>query len=323
MNHRKEEIKAGLVVVAALLIFGAMVVFIGGSGFWESLDTYRIRFSAVGGLEKGGSVRLGGLRVGRVLSIAVSGEDASKIEVTIGVKPGTPIYRGAVARVQTLGLVGDYYVLLTQEPGATDPLPPRSMIPSRDMVEMGDLLAQAAELSQTLNTSIQRVIHAVNRILNEENLMAVQQTLHSVNRLAVEGEKSLSTLTLEVENLLKGLNTAVGHVDGLVVKNSRTVRRTLLAVRRSAERLDALSRTLAQTVAENREDLRSTLATVKEDSRKAGDLIDNLNGRISITGDYLEDTMANLLEVSEQLRLLSSQLKRQPWRLIYREKAKR
>jgi len=323
MKYRKEEIKAGLVVIAALLIFGVMVIFIGGANFWKKLDIYRIEFSAIGGLEKGASVRLGGLRVGRVSGIAVARDDISKIEVTIGVKPEAPISRGVVAQVQTLGLVGDYYVLLTQKPGANQPLPPESVIPSQKMVEIGDLLVQVADLSQTLNSSVEEVVSAVNQILSEENITSIQTTLQALSRLTAEGEKSVSTITGDLRNVLRGLDTMVADVDSLVLENKKNVQGTLLAIKTSAERLDTLALTLNQTLAENREDLRSTMVAIKQDSQKAGHLIDNLNDRVSITGDYLEETMTNLMEISENLRLLSSQLKRQPWRLIYRGKAKR
>jgi len=323
MKYKREEIKAGFVVVAALLIFSAMVILIGGSKFWEKLDIYHIRFSAIGGLEKGAFIRLGGFRVGQVLGIAIAPDDVSRIEVTIGVKPRTPICRGAVASVRTLGLVGDYYVLLTQKPGANQPLPPESLIPSREMMEIGDLLAQAAELSHTLNASVEQVAAGVNQILSQENITHVRTSLQGLSRLMAEGEKSLSTITVDLSNVLRKLNAMMANLDSFVLENRNNVQGAILAIRNAAERLDTLSVTLNQTLVENKEDLRSTIATLKEDSQKAGQLMDNLDGRVTVTGDYLEETMTNLMEISENLRLLSSQLKRQPWRLIYRERVKR
>lgn len=321
-RYRKEEIKAGLVLMGALLVFSAMMVFIGGSTFWEKYETYHVEFSAIGGLEKGASVRLGGFRIGQVLDIAVSPDDASKIDVTIGVKPGTPIYKGIVASVHTLGLVGDYYVLLTQRPEANTPLAPGSSIASRDMVEIGDLLIQAAELSRTLNASIQKVMAAVERVLSEENITSVQTALQGLTRLTTRGERSLTTLTTHLERMLKKVNATATTLDSIIVENRGNVEQTLRAIRRSAENLDKLTVLVNQMLVENQEDLRSAVIAIKEDSRRTGDLIDNLNGRVSVTGDYLEETMANLTEISENLRLLSNRLKRQPWRLIYRERLK-
>jgi len=65
------------------------------------------------------------------------------------------------------------------------------------------------------------------------------------------------------------------------------------------------------------------LHVIHEDSLKAGQLMDHLDGRVTVTGEYLEETMANLTEISENLKLLSSQLRRQPWRLVYRGRTKK
>jgi len=320
MKHTKDEIKAGFVVLAALIIFSAMVVFIGGSRFWKKLDVYHIRFSAVGGLEKGASVRLGGVRVGQVLDLAVAPDDVSKIEVTIGVESETPITCDAVASVRTLGLVGDYYVLLTQAAGADRPLPVGCMIPSREMMEIADLLVQAAELSQTINRSIEKVVTALNQILSQENINHVRASLQALSRLTSDGEKSLSSISIDLGAVLKRLDTMVANLDGLVVENKDHVHRTVVAVKSAAEELEILSRTINQTIIENQDDLSSLIASVHEDSQKAGKLMDHLDGHVTVTGEYLEETMANLMEISENLKLLSSQLRRQPWRLVYRGK---
>ncbi len=317
MKYKREEIKAGFVIMAALLIFSAMVILIGGSRFWEKPHIYYIRFSAVGGLESGAAVRLGGFRVGRVLRIAIAHDDISKIEVAIGVKKETPIYQGVVAGVYTLGLVGDYYVLLTQKPGANQPLAPGSQIPSRDMVEMGDLLVQAADLSQTLSSSIESVVGAIDRTLSDENIEHIRTALQGINRLTAEGERNITTITTDLRMVLKRLDTLIGNFDSLMVDNQENIQGTIFAIRGLAERLDTLSLNLNQTLIENRESLHATITNFKEDSQKAGKLIDNLNNRVTLTGDYLDETMINLMEVSENLRLLSIQLKRQPWRLIH------
>jgi phospholipid/cholesterol/gamma-HCH transport system substrate-binding protein len=323
MKSKREEIKAGFVVLAALVIFSVMVVLIGGSRFWEKQDVYRIRFSAIGGLEPGASVRLGGFRVGRVLAISVTPDDVSKIEVAIGVKPGTPICQGVVARVATLGLVGDYYVLLTQKPGSKEPFPPGSAIPSQEMVEMGDLLVEAARLSETLGSSVEAVVAALNRILSEENIGHFRTSLEGLSRLTVESETTLSRITAELGMVLKRLNGMIANLDAMVSENRDNIQNTVHTIKTAVEGLDDLVRTVNQTLVENRDDVRSTITTINQDTQKAGQLLDHLDGRIAATGDYLEETMANLMEISENLRLLSIQLKRQPWQLIYRGKVKR
>jgi ABC-type transporter Mla subunit MlaD len=253
-----------------------------------------------------------------VLTIAVASDDPSKIDVTIGLKPETPIRKGVIAGISTLGLVGDYYILLTQKPGADQPLSPGSQIPSRHMMEMGDLLVKAAELSQTLSASVDSVMGAINRLLSDENISHVQTALQGMGRLTIEGEKSLQLVTADIRNVLKRLNSLVVNAENLTTENKDNIKDTVLAIKTLAERMDVLVRNIDGTLSENREDLRATVAAIREDSQKAGQLIDHLDGRIDVTGDYLDETLINLMEVSENLRLLSTQLRRQPWRLIYR-----
>ena len=322
MKRAKQEIKAGVVMIIALFIFGSMAVLIGGARFWERLETYRIRFSAIGGLEPGAAVRLGGFRVGRVLTISVAREDIPRIEVTIGLKPGTPLYHGVEARINTLGLVGDYYVLLTQRGAAERPLPRESMIPSRGMMEMGDLPIRAADLSETLSTSVEKLVGRVDRILSEENIRYIRANLQSLSQLSENGAQSLKTLTTEVQGMIQQASRTLSDVDSLVVENRDDIRESARTFKALTQRLDRLSLTLNQAISENRDELRNATTAFRQGAQKATDLIDHMDNRVNVTGDYLEETMANLVEISDELKLLSSQLRKQPWSLIYRGKVK-
>jgi phospholipid/cholesterol/gamma-HCH transport system substrate-binding protein len=65
----KEEIKAGIIIVASLVILSIFVILIGGSQFMNKYDKYYVRVLNAAGLETGAQVKLGGVRVGRVLSV--------------------------------------------------------------------------------------------------------------------------------------------------------------------------------------------------------------------------------------------------------------
>ena len=120
---------------------------------------------------------------------------------------------------------GDYYVLLTQEPGAKQPLPTDSRIPSREMMELGDLLAQAAELSQTLNTSVDRVAAAMNRILSDENIAHVLQPRHHIGDRIGQEQEPVRILQcgrrLEGAQVVETPQEVDGHVQDGDAKNNR------------------------------------------------------------------------------------------------------
>ena len=61
----KEEIKAGIIIVASFLILTALVILIGGSNLFEKFDVYYVKVMNTSGLETGAQVKLGGVRVGQ------------------------------------------------------------------------------------------------------------------------------------------------------------------------------------------------------------------------------------------------------------------
>src|SRR5512141_1715455 len=107
----KEEIKAGITIAVSLVVLSIFVILIGGSQFIDKQDRYYVRVMNAAGLEAGSQVRLGGGRVGRVLSISEPAGPGKPVVIAIGVKQGTPVYQGTRALVTQIGFVGDIYLL--------------------------------------------------------------------------------------------------------------------------------------------------------------------------------------------------------------------
>ncbi len=68
-RYRASEIKAGIWIFLALIIFTTFIVAVTGSKFWKEMDYYRVRLNYVGGLEIGSPVRMGGVLVGKVTDL--------------------------------------------------------------------------------------------------------------------------------------------------------------------------------------------------------------------------------------------------------------
>ena len=85
-SSRKDEVKAGIVIAVSLLILAGLIVGVSGVSLWERYDRYTVRVHSATGLEPGTPVRLGGLRVGKVLDLRILPEDTSRVEITLGVR---------------------------------------------------------------------------------------------------------------------------------------------------------------------------------------------------------------------------------------------
>ncbi len=108
-----KTLRLGIFIVAALLIFGACVFWI-GSGQFRFTSTYRLNayFQNVAGLTEGASVRVGGLHQGTVRHIMLPArpDEQVKVEMDLGGATHQVVKKDSTASIQTEGLVGDEFV---------------------------------------------------------------------------------------------------------------------------------------------------------------------------------------------------------------------
>jgi phospholipid/cholesterol/gamma-HCH transport system substrate-binding protein len=91
-------------------------------GGWEYL--VYADFSSASGLTPGSAVEIAGVRVGRVTAIDL---DGTRSRVTISLQKDVQLQNDVIASIQTKGLLGERYVLLT--PGGSEELiPPEGKI---------------------------------------------------------------------------------------------------------------------------------------------------------------------------------------------------
>ena len=108
MASIKEEIKAGLIILISLVLLSGFIILIGGSQFFEKLDQYYVKVMDAAGLEVGAQVKLGGVKIGSVLSIKTPNGPGQPIIIEIGIKNGTTLYKGTQALITQVGLVEIY-----------------------------------------------------------------------------------------------------------------------------------------------------------------------------------------------------------------------
>jgi phospholipid/cholesterol/gamma-HCH transport system substrate-binding protein len=110
-----EPILGALVLVAAI----AFLVFAYNKAGQRSFSGYPLtaRFSSIDGLETGGDVRIGGVKVGQVTGITIDPESYLAL-VKLTVVPEIKLPVDSVASISTEGLLGGKYVGL--EPGVSD-----------------------------------------------------------------------------------------------------------------------------------------------------------------------------------------------------------
>ena len=137
MERTKVNVAVGLFLVIGLLALAYLsirlgrVSFLGGSGYFVSVD-----FPAVGGLKAGSSVEIAGVPIGRVESIGLVDYQA---RVVLRLDRDVQVQEDSIASIKTKGLIGERYIRIS--PGGSDKIVPpngriREVEPPVDLEEL-------------------------------------------------------------------------------------------------------------------------------------------------------------------------------------------
>jgi ABC-type transporter Mla subunit MlaD len=212
MKWEHADFRAGLVVVGALAIAGAAIVWLKGG---REGPHYFSDFDRIGGLAVQTPVQIQGFSVGRVTDITpvvgpggtVEFRVGMRIEATLQDGKPFPIESGTHAKIQQPSIIGAPVIVL--EPPATRgaPLPP-GMIPAEATADMID------QVQKLVNDAGGQVTAALVRTLGLVD--SLQATL-SVVRLAADRSAQVAESTqAAVPRLVASVDRAITHTDSMV-----------------------------------------------------------------------------------------------------------
>jgi len=226
----KLETKVGLfftgtIVVLAVLIFRTEKLEIGGKRNQSERFTY---FDQVAGLNLQSAVRIAGVKVGDVRTIAL---ENGKARVVVGLSNDVPVYGDAFVSLGSIGILGEKFIDLNPGHSAKGPFPETQPLPSKAGVSLDNLMESLSDISknvkgvtQALNESIGgeqgrqkideivdniRVLTAEFRTMAQENHGAINNTMANVEAISSDLRDKLPKLAQQFETLGKNLNTMI------------------------------------------------------------------------------------------------------------------
>jgi phospholipid/cholesterol/gamma-HCH transport system substrate-binding protein len=307
MNPRREQVWVGLfVLVAAALLIGTVLSVTGA--FSRGNIPHRAYFKFAGGLEPGAAVRFGGMKAGSVQAVRVDPDDSTRIEVDFNVARDIPLKADSVAKIASLGALGDNYVELTPGTRQAAAAAPGSVVRSAESISFSDL----GDMVGGLQPMVQQVLQNLNQRLNE-----LQVTVARANDLLNDQNRA-------------NVRASLGNVNSMLAEDRPKVSATLSNVQTASARLmpllDNLKKTMAQAndalghidavVLENRQDLRSSVAELRQTLLTASSVMDQLERTLDYNADNIDQTLENVRVTTQHLKDLTETLKRRPYTLI-------
>lgn len=307
MKSRREDALVGLLVLIAVALL--VITFFALHGASHKGGTlYRTYFKSAEGIDAGTIVRFGGVRVGHVTRVGVGPRDRSRIFIDLRVAPGTPINTGSLAKISSLGLLGDNYIEVTTGQQNLPLLPAGSVIPSAPYTSIADITDAVGALTPKVNTALDNLNGRLNQL---------QDTINRVDNMLSEQNQ-------------KNLTAALAGLNGMVQENRPLLHATLANVNQDTEKLGPLidnfketarkaDKTLDQLngmLAEDRPHIRESIEELRQTLAQTSELAAHLNGTVTYNQDNLDEIVANLRRATENLASFTERIKTQPTSLI-------
>jgi phospholipid/cholesterol/gamma-HCH transport system substrate-binding protein len=294
----KEEIKAGAIIVASLVILSGFIVLIGGSRIFEKFDRYYINVMNTAGLETGSPVKLGGVRVGRILSIRPPQNPGEPVTVEIGIKQGTLLYQGTRALISQVGFVGDIYLLLTIDNTSKERINPGEVIPSSEKAQFDVLMSRMDELSQ----SVDSLIRDMDKLFSQQNIKGIEQLIGNTNEAIVSGAANLDSVATSLKLTSEKLDRVLNEIEGFVDDNRADVSQLIKKAREDIEKAGEMIKSIE-----------ATAKSVEKTSK-------TVDKAVAVQSGNLDSLISSMTSTTEDLQELLQEIKNKPWSIIYREK---
>jgi phospholipid/cholesterol/gamma-HCH transport system substrate-binding protein len=313
MARSNEEIKVGVVVVVAVVLFLTALVFVGGVNlFRKKKAEYTTYFKFAGGIEPGSFVRFGGFKVGTIESASIDPKDSTRIRVTLQVNAGTPVRTNSKARISSLGLLGENY--LEVSPGTRDAalLPSGGEIPSVEIVQLADVFNNANNITVNANKLVNDLddrflvlADNANHLIKSLSEVVAPENREHFNSLLANADGMLKESRPHVDKTLANLEVASGKLTPTLDSVNATIGKT----NKLADHLDAV-------VVENRKEIHDTLLRLQTSLADAQRLINSLDDTLDVNRGNLDETLENIRATSQNLKEFSDTLKQRPYSLI-------
>ncbi|MGH7445668.1 MAG: MlaD family protein [Longimicrobiales bacterium] len=324
MKRRNDVIVGGVILAAILLIiFGT--IFLRGTVLGAEEREIRARFRNIGAVLKGNDVKLRGVPIGRVETVALE-EDGEAVLITMTIDAAVELPEDPVVVLSAESFFGDWQAQI--HPRATYPdydyleAPSADILPGYSMPDISQLTAVGDEIAQNLRTISDRFELA----FTEETALNIRRVVENVETASAQ----LTTMLASQEMAIQEVATNLRQTSQTLGEAAETVRRTFGAVEGAigSGQLSAIVSNVEATTART-DSLTSALLSMASDLERAaaqadttlaavGSLATSIESGEGTLGMLLQDSTLylSIIETNIELQALLADLQRNPRKYI-------
>jgi phospholipid/cholesterol/gamma-HCH transport system substrate-binding protein len=303
----KNELKIGILVVVAIVMFVLGLNFLKGKSIFSSENEYYTYYDNVQGLQESASVQLSGLAIGRVSGIELQKDKRIKVIFTLDKQVRIPT--GSFAKLASADLIsGTKIITLELADSTTGILKDGSFVQGKDFT---GLLDNLSENVSPLVSSLQHTIVTVDTLVNSVNSLFNEETRRHLNQSMV----SLDVALKQLAGLAASLNSQSKNLSG-VIENANSITSNLAnsneKISNTLTNLETFSNTLSKA------EMDKTLNSLQAAAAGLQGIVVKVNDNQGSIGMMLSDKQLynNLTETLATLDILLADLKSHPAKYI-------
>ena len=324
MNKDRNALKAGTFIVVAAILAIAVTVAIKdfGRGLSEPTHVRSVKFKLsddIGGLRVGDEVRVGGFRVGSIKTIEAVGINGEAnqdpgVLITFNMPSKYVLREGATVAVQT-SLTGSA-VLNVTDFGKGNPV--------ADGVAVAGVPDPKSVLFNGLGDVTPR-LQATVAMIQSETIPKVNNAVDTTTQTIAHAKSKIDPAFEKYAAVTEPAGQAMVHVRDLVGDSKPDLRDTL-------SNLNSATGTVKEKLPETMEKLNGVLNRVNDSVVKLQTSLDDIKAAVANTKDVtgsarsilvgnrskIDGMVAALKTTGDNLKAASSEIRRSPWRLLYK-----
>ncbi|MFO0826921.1 MAG: hypothetical protein U0572_02135 [Phycisphaerales bacterium] len=344
-DRSRNNFRAGLFVVASMALALAVFFTLQKLSFTKQ-NVYQLRFTVdggVAGLGPGSEVRIGGLKRGEVVTIRPQTLDGvlTRLDVDIAIDASITLYRNAKA-LRVASILGNTsWINFVSVGGPTGPnrdgvveqaevLPPGEWI---DVVEAPGLLTTVVG-----GHSAEQIVHIIDQAAIFSDVLAevpadyhtrIVPALDAASQTIVRLHDDYEEWRVKVGQTLDSASAAAKNLENgtyaaneLIAEARATLADARPKIANTLTNLESASATAKDVV----EDVRTTTlpklsSVLGQGERSLGelsDLLDRLDAEIAARIPDIRSFLGDVRVAADQLKLATIEVRRSPWRLLYK-----
>lgn len=288
---RTELWVGSFVLVGIVTLFVAILLIGRERHYFEKKYQIKTVFSKIAGLRMGAPVKLGGIDVGNVKNLLFNEQGKVEVLLEIRYRFRNQIRQNSIARITTLGLMGDKIIEITVGTSAAKSLQPGDTLNSEDPLDVSDIIDIIKPSLKDLERTLKNIAEFTDKL--ESGGGQIYDTLDNLRSLTQQlksGEGTIPQLLRDkqtYEDLRTFTTSGVKIAKNIETATDRSLPKLELVI----DRAEKASKDLVPIMA----DLRVASQELPGILRSGKEAVDNVNKTMkSVQGSWLLGTSSSV-----------------------------